>query len=102
MVYAHISHGLLDSPAGDRPVTQGLGPPRSLSDVPRRGRRITKGGERFVYDGYLNIGQTVYSCDKGTSCEEFASIYYSAVKSLGNSAYEKAQKEACDPCQDGK
>ena len=26
----------------------------------RMGRRVTKGGERFVYDGYLNIGQTVW------------------------------------------
>ena len=26
----------------------------------RMGRRVTKGGERFVYDNYLNIGQTVW------------------------------------------
>ena len=26
----------------------------------RMGRRVTKDGERFVYDGYLNIGQTVW------------------------------------------
>ena len=56
---------------------------------------------RFVSCGMYLCLQP-YSCDKGSSCKEFASIYYSAVKSLGNSAYEKAQKEACDPCQDGK
>ena len=26
----------------------------------RMGRRVTKGGERFVYDNYLNIGQTIW------------------------------------------
>lgn len=26
----------------------------------RMGRRVTKGGERFVYDNYLNVGQTIW------------------------------------------